>query len=273
MDEEQGVIQVSRFSQMWNTCFVMKVGFWITISVVPVIAASNGDSKPVSNAAELSTIRGVVKATAQATLASQVQGRISRLPFKEGQRFKKGALLVALDCSKYEAELTGAQAEYRGKKKTYENNLSLSKHQAVGKLELEVSEAEVEKALAAVKSAQVNVEGCTILAPFPGRVVKTIVNEHENVFPNDQLISLLDDSQLEIELILPSKSLAWLKVGTPFDYAVDETGFQYQAVVQNIGANVDPASQTVKVKGLFRRKPDNILAGMSGIASFDEAPH
>ena len=75
-----------------------------------------------------------------------------------------------------------------------------------------------------------------------------IVNEHENVFPNDQLLSLLDDSLLEIELILPSKSLAWLKVGTPFEYAVDETGLRYPAAVQDIGANVDPASQTVKVK-------------------------
>jgi hypothetical protein len=95
-----------------------------------------------------------------------------------------------------------------------------------------------------------------------------IVNEHENVFPNDQLISLLDDSLLEIELILPSKSLAWLKVGMRFEYAIDETGLRYPAVVQDIGANVDPASQTVKVKGLFRTQPNHVLAGMSGVASF-----
>ncbi len=235
--------------------------------------ATTLDAKPTSSSVELSTIRGVVKATAQATLASQVQGRISRLPFKEGQRFKKGALLVGLDCSKYEAELASVRAEYRGKQKTYENNLRLSTHQAIGHLELDVSQAEAEKALAAVKVAQVNVSGCTVLAPFPGRVVKTIVNEHENVFPNDQLISLLDDSRLEIELILPSRSLTWLKVGLPFDYAVDETGFCYPAVVEDIGANVDPASQTVKVKGLFRTKPDRVLSGMSGIASFADALH
>lgn len=233
-------------------------------------AAAKQDIQPVSSAAELSTIRGVVKATAQATLASQVQGRISRLPFKEGQRFKKGAVLVALDCSKYEAELASAQAEYRAKRKTYENNLRLAEHHAVGQLELDVSQAEADKAAAVEKAAQVNVSGCTIHAPFPGRVVKTIVNEHENVFPNDQLISLLDDSLLEIELILPSKSLMWLKIGTAFEYAVDETGHRYSAVVQDIGANVDPASQTVKVKGVFRKQPANILAGMSGTASFEE---
>ena len=248
------------------------LGLWLLTSMLLATAGTKSDPRPASSAAELSTIRGVVKATAQATLASQVQGRISQLPFKEGQRFKKGALLVALDCSKYEAELASAQAEYRGRRKTYENNLQLAKHGSVGTLELDVSQAEAEKAFAAVSAAQVNVKGCTVRAPFPGRVVKMIVNEHENVFPNDQLISLLDDSLLEIALILPSKSLAWLKVGTPFEYAVDETGLRYPAVVQDIGANVDPASQTVKVKGLFRTQPDNVLAGMSGTASFAELP-
>jgi len=249
------------------------MGMWLLTSMLLATAGTKSDLKPASSAAELSTIRGVVRATAQATLASQVQGQISQLPFKEGQRFRKGALLVALDCSKYEAELASAQAEYRGRRKTYENNLRLAKHGSVGTLELDVSQAEAEKAFAAVSAAQVNVKGCTVRAPFPGRVVKMIVNEHENVFPNDQLISLLDDSLLEIALILPSKSLAWLKVGTPFEYAVDETGLRYPAVVQDIGANVDPASQTVKVKGLFRTQPDNVLAGMSGTASFAELPH
>jgi RND family efflux transporter MFP subunit len=243
---------------------------WLLTPMMSTMAGTKPDSKPASSAAQLSTIRGVVKATAQATLASQVQGRISRLPFREGQRFKKGALLVALDCSRYEAELASAQAEHRGKKKTYENNLRLAEHRAVGKLELEVSQAESEKAAAAVKAAQVNVDGCTVRAPFPGRVVKVIVNEHENVFPNDQLLSLLDDSLLEIELILPSKSLAWLKVGTAFEYAIDETGERYPATVQEVGANVDPASQTVKVKGRFSTQPANVLAGMSGTASFPE---
>jgi len=246
------------------------MGLWLLTSMLHATAGTNSDPKPASSAAELSTIRGVVKATAQATLASQVQGRISQLPYKEGQRFEKGALLVALDCSKYEAELASAQAEHRGKKMTYENNLRLAEHDSVGTLELDVSQAEVDKAFAAVSVAQVNVDGCTVRAPFPGRVVKMIVNKHENVFPNDQLISLLDDSLLEIELILPSRSLAWLKVGTRFEYAVDETGLRYPAVVQDIGANVDPASQTVKVKGLFRTQPRNVLAGMSGAASFAE---
>ena len=66
------------------------MGLWFLMPMVHAMAGSQSDPKPASSAAELSTIRGLVKATAQATLASQVQGRISQLPFKEGQRFKKG---------------------------------------------------------------------------------------------------------------------------------------------------------------------------------------
>ena len=123
------------------------MGLWLLMPMLLATAGTKSDPKPASSAAELSTIRGVVKATAQATLASQVQGRISQLPFKEGQRFKKGALLVALDCSKYEAELASVQAEHRGKKKTYENNLRLAKHDSVGTLELDVSQSRSRKSV------------------------------------------------------------------------------------------------------------------------------
>lgn len=249
------------------------VALWIVLPAVLWAGSSRTETKPVSSAAELSTIRGVVKATSQAMLASQVQGRISHLPFKEGQRFKKGAIVVSLDCGKYEAELASAAAEYRAKQKTYANNLRMAKHQAVGHLEVEVSQAEAQKAEAMVRAAQVNVSGCVIRAPFGGRVVKVVVNEHENVFPNDQLLSLLDDSRLEIELIIPSRALAWLKVGTPFSYDVDETGHRYTASIQEIGASVDPASQTIRVIGAFEKTPPDILAGMSGSATFEAVVH
>jgi membrane fusion protein, multidrug efflux system len=99
-----------------------------------------------------------------------------------------------------------------------------------------------------------------------------MVNEHENVFPNDKLLSLLDDTSLEIELVLPSSSLAWLKRKAKFTFAVDETHKGYAARIKEIGANVDAASQTIKVIGVFDALPADVLAGMSGSAKFMEQP-
>lgn len=219
---------------------------------------------------ESGVVRGIVKPAAQAVLHAQVQGRISQLPYKEGQRFKKGHMLIQIDCDKYHAELAVALAEHEAKDKVYKNNLELEKLDAISQVELETSEAEAKKALAETRVAEVNVKGCQITAPFGGRVVSVMVNEHENVFPNDKLISLLDDSSLEIELVLPSSSLSWLKRGSPFTFRVDETRRSYPARVKEIGAEVDAASQTIKVMGMFKKLPPEVLAGMSGTAQFVE---
>lgn len=219
---------------------------------------------------ESGVARGIVKAAAQAVLYAQVQGRVSQLPYKEGQRFEKGYTLVQLDCDKYRAELAVAIAEHEAKDKVYKNNIELGKLNAVSKLDLETSEAEAKKAFAAIRIAEVNVKGCQIAAPFAGRVVSIMINEHENVFPNDKLISLLDDSSLEIELALPSSSLSWLRRKSSFTFVVDETRRSYPARVKEIGASIDPASQTIKVTGAFEKLPPEILAGMSGSAQFSE---
>jgi RND family efflux transporter MFP subunit len=213
-------------------------------------------------------MRGVVKAATQAVLYAQIQGRVSHVPYKEGQRFEKGATLVQIDCDKYRAESAAAVAEHEAKDKTFQNNKELTKLNAVSTLELEISEAEAKKARAAIRIAEIMVRSCHIAAPFSGRVVGVMINEHENVFPNDKLLSLLDDTSLEIELVLPSSSLAWLKRKSPFTFTVDETRQEYAAKVKEIGANVDPASQTIKVIGAFDKLPGEVLAGMSGTAQF-----
>jgi RND family efflux transporter MFP subunit len=239
---------------------------------VPATGWPKGDRPVHLTRPESGVARGIVKAAAQAVLYAQVQGRVSHVPYKEGQRFAKGAMLIQLDCDKYRAELAAAAAEHEGKQKTFQNNQELAKLNAVSALDVEISEAEAKKALAAMRIAEINVRGCHLAAPFSGRVVGVMVNEHEHVFPNDKLLSVLDDTSLEIELVLPSASLSWLKRRARFTFTVDETRQGYPARVKEIGANVDAASQTVKVTGVFDALPTDVLSGMSGSAQFPEQP-
>jgi len=249
-----------------NGCVGLMV-FWMAI-VVPQAAWPKDERSAMVMRGVNGALRGIVKASTQAVLYSQIQGRVSQVPVREGQRFDKGATLVEIDCDKYRAELSGALAEHEAKDKTVRNNRELTKLNAVSTLELEISEAEVKKAAASIRLAEINVRSCHIAAPFSGRVVAVMVNEHENVFPNDKLLSVLDDTSLEIELVLPSSSLSWLKRKSAFTFTIDETHREYTARVKEIGANVDPASQTVKVVGSFGSLPADVLAGMSGTAQF-----
>ena len=68
----------------WSLVGGAIMGVWLLMPMLLATAGTKSDLKPASSAAELSTIRGLVKATAQATLASQVQGRISQLALQGG---------------------------------------------------------------------------------------------------------------------------------------------------------------------------------------------
>jgi membrane fusion protein, multidrug efflux system len=219
---------------------------------------------------DLNNIRGLVKPVTSATLSSEIPGRITKLPFKLGDTFNKGQTLIQFDCALYNAELAAARAELEAEQKKHENNLQLLELNAISKIEVDISATDVKKADAEKQIANVRVRRCVISAPYDGRVIETAVHEHESVGPDQALLSILSDKQLEIELIVPSSWLTWLQRGTEFQFLIDETSRDYKAKVAQLGASVDPVSQTIRVKGVFESDASNVLSGMSGTARFKD---
>jgi RND family efflux transporter MFP subunit len=204
------------------------------------------------------------------TLAAEVGAKINRLPVPEGGRFQQGEIVVAFDCTIQQAQLQKAKAAYEAATRTWEANQRLAELNAVGKLELDVSKAEVEKNKAEVDSSAAYVSKCNIAAPFGGRVAEQKAREQQFVQPGQPLLEILDDSALELEFIVPSRWLAWLKAGHRFRVRIDETGRSYPAKVQRIGARVDPVSQSVKISAVIDGHFPELIAGMSGRASFSQ---
>ncbi len=233
--------------------------------VCPMHARTETIPEPESG--ELEAIRGLIKPATRAVLSSEIAAQIEKIPYRDGQSFRKGDLLVQFDCALYRAAGTAASAEHEASVKRLENKRQLLALDAVSDIEVELAAIAVKKTRADVDASNINVSRCRIKAPYDGRVIETVVNEFESVGRDQELISILDDQDLEIELIVPSKWLIWLDEGIEFDFHVDETGRQYRAGVTGIGAVVDPVSQTVRIKGRFSEATD-VLSGMSGTARF-----
>jgi membrane fusion protein (multidrug efflux system) len=198
------------------------------------------------------------------TLAAEIGATVS----PEGARFRAGETLVSFDCTLQHAQLNKAKAALGGAEKVWKANLRLAELNAVGRVELEVSEAEVAKARAEVASNAAVIGKCALAAPFAGRVAEQKVREQQYVQPGQVLLEIIDDSVLELDFIVPSRWLAWLKPGHAFQVAIDETGKSYPAKVLRIGARVDPVSQSIKLSAALDGKFNDLLAGMSGRANF-----
>jgi RND family efflux transporter MFP subunit len=212
--------------------------------------------------------RGIVISRSKAVIGSELTARIVKLPFSDGERFDVGDTLLEFDCRRYQAELQAARAEQRAAELSAKENKELRRHRAVGLNELEISQAKYAKARATADALAVRMTQCKIIAPFSGRIVDKIVNKYEIPKANEPLLKIVDDKSLEIELIVASDWLSWLKVGEKFSFLIDETKRSYEVKLSGIGATVDPVSQTVRVKAKFTDVPDDVLPGMSGSARF-----
>lgn len=198
------------------------------------------------------------------TLAAEIGAKVSRLPLLEGATFKQGQTLIQFDCILQQAQLSKAKAALTATQKIWQANKRLAELNSVGKVELEISEAEVLKAQAEVAANSAVLGKCSVSAPFTGRIAEQKVREQQYVQPGQPLLEILDDSALELEFIVPSKWLIWVRPGSAFQVKIDETGKTYPAKVQRTGARVDPVSQSVKLNAVIDGKFSELITGMSG---------
>lgn len=224
---------------------------------MPAAAVPAGNADPREIRAQLSPRRFT-------TLAAEIGAKINRLPVPEGGAFRAGQTLVQFDCSLQKAQLDKARAVLSGSDKTWAANKRLAELNSVGRMELDLSEADVVKNRAEVSAAGSLLEKCAIAAPFAGRIAEQKAREQQYVQAGQPLLEIIDDSVLEIQFIVPSRWLAWLKPGHEFKVAIDEVGKSYPAKVQRIGARVDPVSQSVKLVATIDGRFPELIAGMSG---------
>jgi len=198
------------------------------------------------------------------TLAAEISAKVEHVGAREGERFRKGQMLVTFDCSIQRAQLDEARAALGAAEKTVTVDRRLLELKTIGTLESDLAQAEADKARAKVAAGMAVTAKCIVPAPFDGRVVEQKVHAQQFAQPGQALLDVLDDSVLELEFVVPSQWLVWLKPGTKFQAVIDETGKTYPARLSRLGARIDPVSQTVKVMGQIDGSHPELSAGMSG---------
>jgi len=230
------------------------------------VAAQNAPANVTPDADKDGRVRTQFVAHDKAVLSSEIAATVSSLPFREGDSFRAGQTLVAFDCALYRASLAKAEATAQAARQTLKVDQRLAELNSIGNLEVEQAAAKVKEAEAEAAAMRVTVGKCAIAAPFSGSVAKLSVASHEFVSPGKPLMEILDTRKLELQMIVPSRWLAWLKKGGQFTVKVDELDKEYPARVVRLGARIDPVSQTISVVGEVRGSHPELLPGMSGWA-------
>ncbi len=124
------------------------------------------------------------------SIQPQVSGRITKIYFTDGANLKTGDLLFTIDPRPFEAQVHSAEATLAEKKAQLElakiqfnRYADLLETKAVSKQEydqrkntLEMAEAQVKQSQAALETARLNLDYCTIRSPIDGRAGQRLVD-------------------------------------------------------------------------------------------------
>lgn len=120
---------------------------------------------------------GRLQAFRSAQVRARVDGIVEKRLFAEGTDVKEGATLFRIDPRNYQATFDFARADLAVARLTLERYRPLLEIKAVSQQEVDLADAKVKQAEAAVTRARIDLENTAVPAPISGRIGRTLVTE------------------------------------------------------------------------------------------------
>jgi membrane fusion protein (multidrug efflux system) len=198
---------------------------------------------------------GSLRSNESVTLSSEIAGRITSIPFREGQPVEKGALLFELDDSIYRAEAEQARAVVALSERNHERAKELFERKLISTRERDEAAAKLDVDRAAVQLAAARLAKTRIRAPFDGVVGLRSVSPGDYISAGQALAPLEQISVLKADFRLSEAALSAIKVGQALNLEVDS--YPGQSFVGRVYA-IDPrlAEETRSI-GVRARVPND----------------
>ncbi len=205
---------------------------------------------------------GALEAWQQVLLSSETSGRIHKIDFTSGQQVKAGQALVLLNDELEQASVRREQAHVKQTAIQLTRVRKLKEQQAATQEQLDQAQADHAMAQAQLQYQRAELALKQISAPFSGRIGISSLHQGHYLQPGQPIASLVDDTQLRVNLTVPEQSLPDLKVGQHLQVQVDAwPGESFQAQI----SAVDPLigdSRTVRLQALLPNPDKRLSAGM-----------
>ncbi|TRZ66997.1 MAG: efflux RND transporter periplasmic adaptor subunit [Rhodocyclaceae bacterium] len=120
---------------------------------------------------------GRLQATKTAQVRARVDGIIEKRLYTEGSDVKAGVTLFRIDPRSYQASFDAAKADLAIARVTLERYQPLLEIKAVSRQEVDLADARVKQAEAALTRAYLDLENTSVPAPISGRIGRALVTE------------------------------------------------------------------------------------------------
>ena len=206
---------------------------------------------------------GSLRSRRSVVLRPEISGRITQLNFSDGQRVRKGQLLVQLDDQLPRAQVQQSRAELSIARANHKRNQELVAQGFISQRSVDESAANLEVAEAKLALAEATAQRLRILAPFDGVAGIRGVNVGDYLKDGADIVNVEDLDAVYVDFRLPERLQNKVKTGQTARVAFDALpGVQYSAVVLAINPQIDADGRSLAVRGCIDNRRLQLRPGM-----------
>ncbi len=206
---------------------------------------------------------GSLRSRQSVVLKPEVSGRVTRLNFRDGEKVRRGQLLVQLDDQLPLAQLAQARAELSIAQANHKRNQELVAQNFISQRSVDESAANLQVAQAKLALAQATAARLRIVAPFDGIAGIRNINVGDYLKDGAEIVNIEDIDAILVDFRLPERFQTKAQRGQTALVEMDALpGRKYAAVVQAIDPLVDANGRSIGIRGCIDNRNMELRPGM-----------
>jgi membrane fusion protein (multidrug efflux system) len=196
-------------------------------------------------------------------LRPELGGRVKEIFFNDGQRVRKGQVMVQFEDQLQQAQLSQAKAELSIAEANHKRNQELVAQNFISKRSLDESGAALEVARAKLALADATLQRLKVLAPFDGITGLKQVNVGDYLKDGADIVNVEDLEAVLLDFRLPERFQAKIRAGQKAQLTVDALpGRPFTAIVQAVDPLIEANGRSVGVRGCIDNRQQQLRPGM-----------
>lgn len=206
---------------------------------------------------------GNLRSRQNVMLRPEVSGRVTQLNFRDGERVRRGQLLVQLDDQLPLAQVQQSQAELSIAQANHKRNQELVGQGFISQRSVDESAANLQVAQAKLALSQATAARLRILAPFDAIAGIRTINVGDYLKDGADIVNLEDIDAVYVDYRLPERFQTKAAKGQRAVVEVDALpGRKFTAIVQAIDPQLDANGRSVAVRGCIDNRSMQLRPGM-----------
>jgi membrane fusion protein, multidrug efflux system len=209
------------------------------------------------------TSPGTIDAFERVQVTARVAGVVDRVAFSEGQQVKKGDTLVVIDSERFRLLVNSAQAAVdKADAALADNEAMVARREgasdknpglipgeelATYRTKSLTAKADREVAVAAMRTAQLNLRDSSIRAPMEGVIQTRTIETGQYVQPGYVMATLLRSDPMLLRFQVEPAEAPRIKPGAVASFTMRETQRTYTAKVTLVGGSADPTTHMIGI--------------------------